>query len=540
LARTVATLDAPGPPAAPGLIDVSSRPISVADVVSEQSTYGPPSLPLIVVLSALLFAAWRQGAYYGHQFAVVELVVAAAAAVSVLAGAVRCSRHWLSDSHTRSRSHPTGRRALQAARRWDPLPAVLAATGLGAATAITAAVHHQIHQASSTFGILVAATVVTWLVTACGARARRTFAVGLVMLGMIVAATGWWGVAWHHSPWSLVDGGLWRAASTVTYANATAAVCVPLALLALSRVTERRSAWWSLTAAVLITGSAATMSRAGALAFAAGFAVLVGFHGPGSLLRAAWAPAAGALLATSGLTPSFPAGGGGVVTPGHPVVALVAAVAGLGVAGGGARWLPRSRTAPGDVPSTPGPRSLAETGLSRRRRQRWILLPVLLAALLATVVVATPALRHGRLSLESPDRARAWDATWDLAKGHPLTGIGPGAFAATWVTSGGEVMTSEYTHNEYLQLAAQQGLLGAVAMTLGLGAIAAVAWRRRPHPEYSPAPVDRSAWIGAAAGLTALALHSGFDFLWHIPLIPLVGAALAGMVLARGNKEVLT
>ena len=323
----------------------------------------------------------------------------------------------------------------------------------------------------------------------------------------------------------------------MTYANATAAVCVPMALLALSRMAEKRSAWWSLAAAVLITGSAATMSRAGALAFASGFAVLVVFHGLGPLLRAAWAPGAGALLATAGLASSFPAVRGGVATAGHPGIAAVAAVVGLMVAFGGARRQSRHRAPAGGGKATA---RRADAVAGGRPPRRWILLPALLVALLAAAVVATPALRHGRLSLQSPDRARAWSATWDLAKAHPLVGIGPGAFAATWTTSNGGVMTSEYTHNEYLQLAAQQGALGAVAMMVGLGSVAAVAWRRRPRRRGSSSTAERSAWVGAAAGLTALALHSGFDFLWHIPLIPLIGAALAGMVLARPNKEVLT
>lgn len=33
----------------------------------------------------------------------------------------------------------------------------------------------------------------------------------------------------------------------------------------------------------------------------------------------------------------------------------------------------------------------------------------------------------------------------------------------------------------------------------------------------------------AAAGLAAVALHSGMDFLWHIPAIPLVCAALVAV-----------
>jgi hypothetical protein len=34
---------------------------------------------------------------------------------------------------------------------------------------------------------------------------------------------------------------------------------------------------------------------------------------------------------------------------------------------------------------------------------------------------------------------------------------------------------------------------------------------------------------GALAAVTALALHAGFDFVWHIPAIPLLAAALVGL-----------
>jgi hypothetical protein len=32
-----------------------------------------------------------------------------------------------------------------------------------------------------------------------------------------------------------------------------------------------------------------------------------------------------------------------------------------------------------------------------------------------------------------------------------------------------------------------------------------------------------------AAGLVALAVHSGLDFLWHVPAIPLLSALLIGL-----------
>ena len=35
-------------------------------------------------------------------------------------------------------------------------------------------------------------------------------------------------------------------------------------------------------------------------------------------------------------------------------------------------------------------------------------------------------------------------------------------------------------------------------------------------------------WAGIAAALVAAAVHGGFDFLWHVPAVVLVCAALAG------------
>lgn len=36
-------------------------------------------------------------------------------------------------------------------------------------------------------------------------------------------------------------------------------------------------------------------------------------------------------------------------------------------------------------------------------------------------------------------------------------------------------------------------------------------------------------WAGAVAALAALLIHSGFDFLWQLPVIPLTGGLLVGL-----------
>ncbi len=50
-------------------------------------------------------------------------------------------------------------------------------------------------------------------------------------------------------------------------------------------------------------------------------------------------------------------------------------------------------------------------------------------------------------------------------------------------------------------------------------------FRRRRSSALSP-----EMWAGVAAGLVALGAHSGFDVLWHIPVIPLTAAELVRLV----------
>jgi len=160
------------------------------------------------------------------------------------------------------------------------------------------------------------------------ASSREILLAGVLTVGVAVAGTGWLGVALHQRPWGLPSQGLWRAASTLTYANATAALLVPLALVALARLTATpRSAYLALGATCLLTGAGATLSRAGAAAFAAGLLVLCWAMGARATARAAAGPLAGAGVALLGLVPSL-----AITGPGRPLIAAIAAAAGLALA----------------------------------------------------------------------------------------------------------------------------------------------------------------------------------------------------------------
>lgn len=93
----------------------------------------------------------------------------------------------------------------------------------------------------------------------------------------------------------------------------------------------------------------------------------------------------------------------------------------------------------------------------------------------------------------------------------------------------GTRLFSRYAHDEYLQVLTETGAIGAGLLLLLLAGIASAVARGR---RWAP---SRQLWAGTVAGLVAFALHSGADFLWHIPVIPLTAALLIGMSAAPAS-----
>lgn len=441
-------------------------------------TPGSEQLPvfLLLLVAALAAAVVRQGAYYPDGQRLVGPLLAAAVIAAVVARpAVRRT----------SRVGPGTFAAAFAA--WAVVSGVLAGDA-GAAMAPAA---------------LVAAVVAVLAVCRRTTRAEReSLAAAALAVGTLCALTGWVGVAWRVQPLALEDQALWRAASTLTYANATAALLVPLALLALAMTVLRPRAWLpAATAGVLLMGAAATLSRGGAMALLVGAAVLAVLLGPRALARASVAPAAGAAVAFAGLVPSMPAGG-----PPRPALAVGALVAGMAVTA-----LLVSARRPGKV-------AVALAGL-------------ILVALAGPLASGWSDITGPRLTLSSPDRADETAAALRLVAAQPLTGTGPGNATLAWAGDDGRTMIARYVHNEYLQVLAELGVVG-----LGLLAGLLLTAGRRVGAGRASAPSPQL-WAGAVAGLVALLVHSGFDFLWHVAALPLVAAVLAGISSPSDTEE---
>jgi O-antigen ligase len=81
-----------------------------------------------------------------------------------------------------------------------------------------------------------------------------------------------------------------------------------------------------------------------------------------------------------------------------------------------------------------------------------------------------------------------------------------------------------------VQVLAETGVVGFVILCFGVGATGIAVWRSRRKPGAVAA-------AGCLAAVVALAVHSATDYLWHIPIIPLLGAVLVAVVLPGTEPE---
>jgi O-antigen ligase len=91
-------------------------------------------------------------------------------------------------------------------------------------------------------------------------------------------------------------------------------------------------------------------------------------------------------------------------------------------------------------------------------------------------------------------------------------------------------------HNDYLNLLADWGTAGGIITLAGVGIFAAGLWQTRRHvrrveKEFKSANSNRFAFfLGALAGLVALAAHSVVDFNLHIPANAILGVTLLALL----------
>ncbi|MEP6924938.1 MAG: O-antigen ligase family protein [Pyrinomonadaceae bacterium] len=132
-------------------------------------------------------------------------------------------------------------------------------------------------------------------------------------------------------------------------------------------------------------------------------------------------------------------------------------------------------------------------------------------------------------------RLQIWATTLDVIKQNPLFGVGWGAFGVAYTQfdplNGRERV--EQSHNDYLQILADAGIVGAILGAAFVFALFRDGWRRIGSDDN----FRRGIAIGALAGCFAILVHSLFDFVLHTTAISLLFLTLAALATLNGRVE---
>ncbi len=143
----------------------------------------------------------------------------------------------------------------------------------------------------------------------------------------------------------------------------------------------------------------------------------------------------------------------------------------------------------------------------------------------------------GEVSFDTADKIRRieiWRATWPLIKDHPFAGVGFGGYwtAMPRYFKGSGEWSLQQAHNDYLEIVASGGLIGALLflwfiVSVVLAAVKSGGSRDRFY---------RASRLGALAGLVAVAVHSFVDFGLHTTINGIVFVILIVIISTSDNS----
>ena len=146
--------------------------------------------------------------------------------------------------------------------------------------------------------------------------------------------------------------------------------------------------------------------------------------------------------------------------------------------------------------------------------------------------------RTGPGVLDVDTRLEMWRAAVRMWEDHFWWGVGPAHYDYRFPEYRPEQiqLRPERAHNDYLNLFADWGLAGGVIVFTGLGLFIIGLVKTWPHirreeNDFGSGQSNRFAFfLGAAGGLSALLVHSAFDFNLHVPANALIAVVLLALV----------
>jgi O-antigen ligase len=165
---------------------------------------------------------------------------------------------------------------------------------------------------------------------------------------------------------------------------------------------------------------------------------------------------------------------------------------------------------------------------------RRVAIPILAGAFLVSIVASavlgatyTPGDRSGMIdrvvgSTLSERRPALWHDAIALIVESPVTGVGPGRFAAESPIARSD-LDARWAHNEFLQFGAEVGVVGLIVLLL------VFVWAFVRLQLESASDIVR---ILAAASLAAVGIHATVDYVLHFPLLVIAAASLLAVGLS--------
>jgi O-antigen ligase len=127
-------------------------------------------------------------------------------------------------------------------------------------------------------------------------------------------------------------------------------------------------------------------------------------------------------------------------------------------------------------------------------------------------------------------RITVWGGIVEMIKDYPLLGTGPGTFAIVYTQYQPAGFDYRYFmgHNDYLHFVSETGLPLIAVMAWMMVALFVRGFKKLNNPSR----LVRGMTLGAMSGITAILVHSMFDFNLHIPANAILFTVLAALVVS--------